>query len=118
MASRPVADHAARNERLWDMVRAGQKLQDAQQIAGQIGVNHGTVNAWFASKVVARIRLGARIYSHTDLVIESLRANEDLRDGMKPKKRAERVEEVRQKLETKADLESRAHRLGLRIGAN
>ena len=70
-----IADHSARCEQLWARIGKGDLLQSPEDIGGALGVASSTVRDWIKRNEVAFVRIGGRLYSTLDAVVESLRAN-------------------------------------------
>lgn len=70
-----IADHSGRIDRLWQRLGQGELLQTPEDIGGALGVASSTVREWIKRGEVAFVRIGGRLYSSLDAIIDSLRAN-------------------------------------------
>lgn len=82
------ADHSARSEKLWDRIAKGELLQNPEDIGSALGVASSTVREWIKRGEVAAVRIGGRLYSSVDAVVESLKANSRAQDAERARKAA------------------------------
>jgi hypothetical protein len=108
-----IADHSARCEQLWARIGKGDLLQSPEDIGGALGVASSTVRDWIKRNEVAFVRIGGRLYSTLEAVVESLRANSRAQDAERARKAAVGNQKQMELTERRLAHQERMRALGL-----
>lgn len=70
-----IADHSELEEQLWRDMENGKPLLGSIELAKALGIHPSRMQSYLNQHVVARVRIGHRLFSTKAAVIESLKAN-------------------------------------------